>query len=70
VEEVKEKVILEVLALQKEMLKTNSKLDDFLERYKDLDPVYASNKLEEYDDLVQYYIILYTNNRWKIPMLN
>jgi hypothetical protein len=52
VEEVKEKVILEVLALQKEMLKTNSKFDDFLERYKDLDPVYVSNKLEEYDDLV------------------
>jgi hypothetical protein len=41
-----------MLALQKEMLKTNTKFDDFLERYKDLDLVYVSNKLEEYENLV------------------
>ncbi len=52
VEEEKEKAILEMLALQKEMLKTNTKFDDFLERYKDLDLVYVSIKLEEYENLV------------------
>jgi hypothetical protein len=52
VEEEKEKTVLEMLALQKEMLKTNTKFDDFLERYKDLDLVYVSNKLEEYENLV------------------
>ncbi len=43
VEEEKEETILEMLALQKEMLKTNTKFDDLLERYKDLDLVYVSN---------------------------
>ncbi len=31
-----------------------------MERGKDLDPTYVKNKLEEYDDLVQYYSILHT----------
>jgi hypothetical protein len=50
VKEEKEKAILE--ALQKEMLKIKTKLDDLLEKYKDLNHVYVSNRLEEYDDLV------------------
>jgi hypothetical protein len=40
------------------MLKTKTKLDDLLEKYKDLDPMYVNNRLEEYDNLVQYYSIL------------
>ncbi len=60
VEEEKEKVVLEVLTLKKEMLKTKIKLDDLLERYKDLDIVYIIDRLEEYDDLVHYYTILHT----------
>jgi len=42
------------------MLKIKTNLDDLLEKYKDLDPMYVSNRLEEYDDLVQYYSILCT----------
>jgi hypothetical protein len=58
------KVVLKVLALHKEMLKTKTKFDDLLERYKDLDPVYVNDKLEEYDDLVQYnYTILHTKQQ-------
>ncbi len=53
-----EKVVLEVLTLQKEILKTKTRLDDLLEKYKDLDHVYVNNRLE-YDDLVQYYTILH-----------
>ncbi len=34
------------------MLKAKTKLDDLLDRYKDLDHVYIKNRLEEYDDLV------------------
>jgi hypothetical protein len=44
----------------KEMLRTKTKLDDLLERYKDLDLVHVKNKFEEYDNLVQYYSILHT----------
>ncbi len=40
-------------------------MDDLLEKYKDLDPVYVSNKLEEYDHLVQYYFILCTKQQMK-----
>jgi hypothetical protein len=54
-----EKVVLEVLTLQKEILKTKTRLDDLPEKYKDLDHVYVNNRLEEYDDLVQYYTILH-----------
>jgi hypothetical protein len=46
------------------MLKTKIKLDDLLERYKDLDLVYIINRLEEYDDLVQYYTILRTKQTY------
>jgi hypothetical protein len=42
------------------MLKTKIKLDYLLERYKDLDLVYIIDRLEEYDNLVQYYTILHT----------
>jgi len=45
------------------MVKTNLKLDNLVEKNKDLDPTYANNKLEEYNDLVQYYSILHTNQQ-------
>jgi hypothetical protein len=35
-------------------------LDELVEKNKDLDPAYVNNKLEKYDDLVQYYSILHT----------
>jgi hypothetical protein len=57
--EKKEKVVLDVLIV-KEMLRTKTKLDDLLERYKDLDLMHVKNKFEEYDDLVQYFSILRT----------
>jgi hypothetical protein len=38
--------------LRQEMVKTKSKLDDLVEKNKDLDLAYVSNKLEEYDELV------------------
>jgi hypothetical protein len=37
------------------MVKTKSKLDNLVEKNKDLDPLYVNNKLEEYDELVQFY---------------
>jgi hypothetical protein len=45
------------------MVKTNLKLDNLVEKNKDLDPTYVNNKLEEYDDLVQYYSILHTKQQ-------
>ncbi len=48
----KEEVVMEVFALQKEMVKTKSKLDNLVEKNKDLVPLYVNNKLEEYDKLV------------------
>ncbi len=54
-----EKVVLEVLTLQKEIFKIKRRLDYLLEKYKDLDYVYVNNRLEEYDYLVQYYTILH-----------
>jgi len=33
-------------------VKNQDKMDDLLEKYKDLDLVYVNNKLEEYDNLV------------------
>ncbi len=41
------------------MVKIKSNLDDLVEKNKDLDLAYVNNKLEEYDDLVQYYSILH-----------
>jgi hypothetical protein len=41
------------------MVKTKSKLDDLVEKNKDLDLTYVNNKLEEYNDLVQYYSMLH-----------
>jgi hypothetical protein len=57
VREKKKKEILEIQTIHKEMLKTKTKLDDMLEKYKDVDLLYVNDRLEEYDDLVQYYII-------------
>jgi hypothetical protein len=45
------------------MLKTKTKLDDLLEKYKDLNPMYANNRFEEYDNLVQYSYILHTKQQ-------
>lgn len=59
-----------MLTIQKEMLRSKTKLDDLLEGYKDLDHVYIKNRLEEYDDSVQYYSIYAPNNKWRIPMLD
>jgi hypothetical protein len=42
------------------MLKTKSKLDDLVEKNKDLDLAYVNNRLEKYDELVQYYSIVHT----------
>ncbi len=60
VKKAKEPAVMEVNELKQEMHKTRSKLDDLMERGKDLDATYVKNKLEEYDDLVQYYSILHT----------
>lgn len=48
----KEEVIMEMYALQKEMVKTKSKLNNLVKKNKDLDPLYVNNKLEEFDKLV------------------
>jgi hypothetical protein len=46
------------------MFRTKTKLDDLLERYKDLNHVYVvKNKLVECDNLVQYYLILCTKKQ-------
>jgi hypothetical protein len=47
------------------MFITKTKLDELLERYKDLDHVYVKNKLVEYENLVQYYSILCTKQYMK-----
>ncbi len=51
---------MEVNALWKEMVKTKSNLDDLVKKNKDLDPTYVKNRLEEYNELLQYYSILHT----------
>jgi hypothetical protein len=43
--------------------KTKSKFDDSMEKDKDLDPVYVNKKMEEYDELVQYYSIPHTKQQ-------
>ncbi len=48
----KEQEIVKVNELRQEMVKTKSKLDDMLEKNKDLDLAYVNNRLEEQDDLV------------------
>ncbi len=63
VEKDKEQVVIKVNELGQEMVKTNLKLDDLVEKNKDLDPTYVNNKLEEYNDLVQYYSILHTKQQ-------
>jgi hypothetical protein len=45
------------------MLKIQTKLDDLLKKYKDLNHAHVTNKLEEYDDLVQYYSIIHTKQQ-------
>jgi uncharacterized coiled-coil protein SlyX len=41
--------------LRKEMVKTKSKLDDLVEKNKDLDPSYVNNRLEEYNDTILFH---------------
>ncbi len=48
----KEQAIIKVNELRQEMIRTKSKLDDLLEKNKDLDLAYVNNRLEEQDDLV------------------
>ncbi len=52
VEKAKEQAVMEVNELKQEMHNAKSKLDDLMERGKDLDPTYVKNILEEYNDLV------------------
>ncbi len=54
---------MEVFALWNEMIKTKKKLEDLLEKNKDQDPMHVNNKLEKYDELVQYYSILRTKQQ-------
>jgi hypothetical protein len=42
------------------MFKTKSKLNVLVEKNKDLDLAYVSDRLEKYDELVKYYSILHT----------
>jgi len=51
---------MEVSTLRKEMIKTQTKLEDLVEKHKDLNIGYVNNKLEDYDELLQYYSILHT----------
>jgi hypothetical protein len=51
------------------MHKTKAKLNDLLERNKDLDPSHVKKRLEEYEDLV-YSMYCIPNNRWMMPMLS
>ncbi len=52
VEKDKEQTIIEVNELKQETIKTKSKLDDLLQKNKDLDLAYVNNRFEEQDDLV------------------
>jgi hypothetical protein len=51
---------MEKCALWNEMINTKTKLKDLLKKNKNLDPMYVNNRLEKYDELVQYYFILRT----------
>jgi hypothetical protein len=55
---VKEQVVIKMNDLRKKMVKTKSKLDDLVEKNKDLDPSFVNNILEKCNELVQYYSIL------------
>jgi len=43
---------MEVFTLQKEMIRTQTKLQDLVEKHKDLNIGYVNNKLEDYDELL------------------
>lgn len=58
-----EVVVMEEYALWNEMINTKKKLKDLLEKNKDLDTMYVNNRLEKYDELVQYYFILRTKQQ-------
>ncbi len=49
--------------LRKEMVKTKSKLDDLVEKNISLDPSYVNHRLEECNELVQYYSIMCTKQQ-------
>lgn len=69
VEKIKEQIVIDVNELKQEMHKTKAKLNDLLERNKDLDPSHVKKRLEEYEDLV-YSMYCIPNNRWMMPMLS
>ncbi len=48
----KEQAVIKMNDLKKEMVKTKSKLDDLVEKNKDLYPSYVNNRLEEYNELI------------------
>jgi predicted translin family RNA/ssDNA-binding protein len=54
---------MEVSTLRKEMIRTQTKLEDLVEKHKDLNIGYVNNKLEDYDELLQYYSILHTKQQ-------
>ncbi len=67
---VKEQLVIEVNKLKQKMFKTKSKLDNLVEKNKDLNLTYVNNKLENmmsWYNIIQYCI---PNNTWMIPMLN
>jgi uncharacterized protein with PhoU and TrkA domain len=56
----KEQAVIKMNDLRKEMVKTKSKLDDLVEKDISLDPSYVNHRLEECNELVQYYSIMCT----------
>ncbi len=60
VEKDNEYAVIKVNELRQEMVKTKSNLDDLVMKIQDLDPTHVNNRLEKYNELVQYYSILRT----------
>jgi hypothetical protein len=50
-------------ALQNEMVRTKSNINNLVEKNKDLDPTYVNKKLEKHNELLQYYSILHTKQQ-------
>ncbi len=59
----KEQAVIKMNDLRKEMVKTKSKLDDFVKKNISLDPSYVNHRLEECNELVQYYSIMCTKQQ-------
>ncbi len=65
-----EEIVMEVFALQKEMIKNKTNVENLLKKNKDLDLVYINNRLEKYDDWSNIILYCIPNNKWNILMLN